>query len=213
MLEKFKQLDLEKQENILRASIRQFAVKGYKDASTNKIVEDARISKGTLFYYFKNKKGLYHYLIDYALNVIEKEYIDHIDYETIDLIERIENNSKIKYQYFQKFPEVNQFLTMVLYSEYSTLSSEHQEKFSQLMKVASEKVNNNKRIETEFFKEGIDPEKASRIIEFSIEGYFSELTKQFNQKPVSNINMDELWEDFDDFLHSLREVFYEENLE
>ena len=74
MIEKFEKLDEEKRQNILRAALNIFAVKGYKDASTNKIVKEAGISKGTLFYYFKNKEGLYHYLIDYSLEVIKRIY-------------------------------------------------------------------------------------------------------------------------------------------
>jgi Transcriptional regulator len=72
LIDKFEKLDEEKRLNILRSALSVFADKGYQDASTNKIVEGADISKGTLFYYFKNKEGLYYYLIDYSLEIIKK---------------------------------------------------------------------------------------------------------------------------------------------
>ena len=208
MIEKFEKLDEEKRQNILRAALNIFAVKGYKDASTNKIVKEAGISKGTLFYYFKNKEGLYHYLIDYSLEVIKKEYIRHIDYTTLDIIKRMENNSKIKYQYFQKYPEVNYFLSTVLYSELEHLPSSYQEKFHDLIQTSLGKMNKQVNIQNDLFKENIDPEKATRIIELSIEGYFSELTNTFKQQQVKDIDFDTLWEEFDEYLGTLREIFY-----
>lgn len=208
MIEKFEKLDEEKRQNILRAALNIFAVKGYKDASTNKIVKEAGISKGTLFYYFKNKEGLYHYLIDYSLEVIKKEYIRHIDYTTLDIIKRMENNSKIKYQYFQKYPEVNYFLSTVLYSELEHLPTSYQEKFQDLIQTSLGKMSKQEKTQENLFKEHINPEKAARIIELSIEGYFAELAETFKKNQVKAINFDTLWEEFDEYLDTLREIFY-----
>lgn len=208
MIEKFEKLDEEKRQNILRAALNIFAVKGYKDASTNKIVKEAGISKGTLFYYFKNKEGLYHYLIDYSLEVIKKEYIHHIDYTTLDIIKRMENNSKIKYQYVQKYPEVNYFLSTVLYSELEHLPTRYQEKFQDLIQTSLRKMSKQEKIQEDLFKEHINPQKAARIIELSIEGYFAELAETFKQKQGKAIDFDTLWEEFDEYLDTLREIFY-----
>lgn len=46
-------------EKILEAAIIEFAEKGYEAASTNKIKERAKVAKGLLFHYFKNKEKLY----------------------------------------------------------------------------------------------------------------------------------------------------------
>lgn len=213
MNDAFKKLDNEKQENIMRPALKIFADKGYEDASTNKIVEAAEISKGTLFYYFKNKKNLYYYLIDYALKIIKKEYMDYIDNTTTDFIERMSNNSKIKYQYFQKHPEVNAFLATVLYSELSTLSEEYQEKFRSFIDYSKNKINDNQAIQEDLFKEEHNPKDASRIIKLSINGYFEELTAKFKQHPLKEVDLDKLWDDFDEFLETLREVFYKNNEE
>lgn len=63
----FFNLPREKQEQILTASLREFAERGYDSASTNKIVEEAGISKGVLFKYFDNKESLFLYLADSVL--------------------------------------------------------------------------------------------------------------------------------------------------
>lgn len=207
-MNRFENLDSNKREEILRAALSIFANKGYKDASTNKIVEEAGISKGALFNYFTSKEGLYYYLIDYSLEIIKREYIDQIDSTTIDFIQRMENNSKTKYRYLQKHPEVNQFLSTVLYSELKQLTENYQEKFHLLIQKSTDKINQSEKIDEHLFKKDINPEKAAQIIELSIEGYLNKLVDLFKQQPINGIDLDNLWDGFDNHLETLREMFY-----
>jgi AcrR family transcriptional regulator len=46
-------------EGILQAAVRLFARKGYEATSTREIVEAAGVTKPMIYYYFKNKEGLY----------------------------------------------------------------------------------------------------------------------------------------------------------
>ncbi|MCO8194112.1 TetR/AcrR family transcriptional regulator [Anaerofustis sp. NSJ-163] len=54
--EKFYELEKEKQDKIINAAIEVFAKNDYKNVVTEEITYKAEISKGLLFYYFKNKK-------------------------------------------------------------------------------------------------------------------------------------------------------------
>lgn len=58
---------MEKQARIINAAMKEFVKSGYDKASTNKIVKEANISKGSLFNYFHSKKELYLYLIEYGV--------------------------------------------------------------------------------------------------------------------------------------------------
>ena len=51
---------------ILKAALRRFAHCGYAAASVQQIVDDAKVSKPTLYYYFKDKVGLFQALVDEA---------------------------------------------------------------------------------------------------------------------------------------------------
>lgn len=53
-------------EHILRAALRSFAECGYAAASVQRIVDDAKVSKPSLYYYFKDKAALFEALIDRA---------------------------------------------------------------------------------------------------------------------------------------------------
>lgn len=58
--------DASARERLLRSALKQFADRGYAGASVQEIVDDAQVTKPTLYYYFGNKAGLYHALIDLA---------------------------------------------------------------------------------------------------------------------------------------------------
>lgn len=53
---------------ILRSALRIFAHRGYAGASIQDIVDDAKVTKPTLYYYFKNKAGLYKALVDHSMD-------------------------------------------------------------------------------------------------------------------------------------------------
>ena len=50
----------------MKAALRRFAYCGYAGASVQEIVDEAKVTKPTLYYYFKSKSGLYQALVDWA---------------------------------------------------------------------------------------------------------------------------------------------------
>jgi len=85
MFSKFHSSDLEKQDRILNAALKEFAEKGYKNASTNQIVKDAGISKGLLFHYFNNKKDLYLFLYDHFIEIFVEQIKERVDWDEKDI--------------------------------------------------------------------------------------------------------------------------------
>ena len=68
---KFTQLADSKQKSIIDASVNEFAYNGFRNASVNKIVEKAGISKGSLFNYFKSKNLLFDHIYAIALREVK----------------------------------------------------------------------------------------------------------------------------------------------
>lgn len=64
--DKFLELPKEKQLKIINAGFEYFGRYGYKGANTEDIANKAGISKGALFYYFKNKESFYLYLHEFC---------------------------------------------------------------------------------------------------------------------------------------------------
>src|SRR5690554_596396 len=112
----FNKLKEEKKELIINAAIKEFVQNGFDRASTNEIVKEANISKGSLFNYFNSKIELYVYLIEYGIQIIEKLY-EHIDLNETDLFKRLENIGLQKLYIFRKFPRVFDFLASFIQEE------------------------------------------------------------------------------------------------
>lgn len=56
---RFRRLSQAKRERIMEAAAREFAAHGFYDASLNKILQQAAISKGAAYYYFDDKADLF----------------------------------------------------------------------------------------------------------------------------------------------------------
>jgi len=60
---RFSTLPQPQQQVILSAARNEFAARGFHDASLNKVIETAGISKGSMYYYFDGKEDLYAHVV------------------------------------------------------------------------------------------------------------------------------------------------------
>ncbi len=60
---RFAKLPPEQQQAIVRAARDEFAGRGFHEASLNRVIEAAGISKGSMYYYFDGKEDLYVYIV------------------------------------------------------------------------------------------------------------------------------------------------------
>jgi TetR/AcrR family transcriptional regulator len=62
--------DLNARERLMQAAAELFSRKGYAATSVREIVAAAGVSKPVLYYYFKNKEGIYHEIIRFGLGKV-----------------------------------------------------------------------------------------------------------------------------------------------
>ena len=60
---RFAKLPPAQQQAILAAALEEFAAHGFHDASLNRVIEAAGISKGSMYYYFDGKEDLYAHVV------------------------------------------------------------------------------------------------------------------------------------------------------
>ncbi|PKR77639.1 TetR/AcrR family transcriptional regulator [Halalkalibacillus sediminis] len=202
----FKNLDQEKQQRILDAALKEFAEQGYEQASTNRMVKDAGIGKGMLFYYFKNKKELFHYLVDYSLDITIHHYLEQIDTEEKDFIERLKQTSAIKMKTFLENPNVFNFMGTILLSKPDELPKNYHEKFEELQRIGFEKIYGD--IDKSLFREDIDVDKAFQLIQWSMDGYQNEKKTQLQGQKMSEIDFEYYIEEFNEYLDLMKRTFY-----
>lgn len=70
---KFFDLKKEKQDRMINAALKVFALNGYLHAGTDEIVREAGISKGLLFHYFESKLGVYSFVYEYSARYMTLE--------------------------------------------------------------------------------------------------------------------------------------------
>ena len=56
---RFAKLPAHQRQAIVQAALDEFATHGFHDASLNRVIEAAGISKGSMYYYFDGKEDLY----------------------------------------------------------------------------------------------------------------------------------------------------------
>jgi len=61
---RFNNLSASRQEEILRAAADEFAAYDFENASFNRIIDQAGISKGAMYYYFADKEDVYRTVLD-----------------------------------------------------------------------------------------------------------------------------------------------------
>ncbi|MFQ6733929.1 TetR/AcrR family transcriptional regulator [Virgibacillus tibetensis] len=191
---------------MLNAALQEFAENGYEQASTNQIVKHAGIGKGMLFYYFKSKKELYQYLIDYAINIMTKEFLSLIDVSEPDFIDRLRQIASVKLKFFNENPSVTNFIGSVYLADEVKLPVHLQKQLTDLQSYGYSMLYEN--IDPTLFRDDINVDKAFRLIRWSIEGYQNELTNEFKGKQIASVDLDPYWEEFYEYLDVLKTSFY-----
>ena len=106
----FIELDSVKKERIMDAALKEFAEYGYENGSTNRIVKNCGVSKGSLFKYFENKEDLYFYMIDTVSAQMGEEIQIDINGLSKDLYERVIDYSVAEISWYIEIPVKGRFL-------------------------------------------------------------------------------------------------------
>lgn len=177
--EKFFDLKSEKQDRMINAALKVFAVNGYKHASTDEIVKEAGISKGLLFHYFVSKIGLYSFLLDYSVKYMNFEYSRTIT-DADDYFEYLEKLEMAKLNVLKTYPYMNEFIAFALKDEVKDLDNSGKEAlvtYTELMERYKSKAGTPK------LKSGIDQDILENMINYTIKGLSDSCMNGKNFKP------------------------------
>lgn len=197
-MEKFFNLDQDKQDTIINAALYTFGKNNYKKAFISDIAEKAGISKALIFHYFGTKKGLYLFLHTFCKEVISKKVSNSLENET-DFFKKILLAQKIKMDITRKYPYIYIFLKSV-YFETDPVAGELEKSkkmqagFSSLLK------------KTDFskFKERIEPEKVVKLLGWFSDGFANDIAQR------EDFNIDDICDEFNTYLELLRRNLYKE---
>ena len=204
----FHSLEPEKKERIINAALDEIAQKGFKKASTNAIVENAGISKGTLFYYFGSKEELFDFLCDYTIELAKREYISKFtdQKKNRDFIERCRALTELKKDVVSNHPKIIKFYESFFIPDNAEYFSKYSDTIQEIYNTVRCGLYDN--IDYSLFREDIDPEKTLVYIRWLTDRYEKELTDKLTEVGITDKSAEEAFSDYYAFLADLKTAFY-----
>lgn len=191
----------------MNAAMKEFAQKGFKNASTDTIVKEAAISKGALFHYFHNKKELFLFLYDYTMDTIIKEVTIKFNKNEKDIFARRLQGALLKIDLLKKHPEMYDFVAAAYTEDAVEVKSELNSRNKGLIAIGQSILNEG--IDTSKFKEGVDVKKAIDIITWTIEGLTNREMERVKNFSLYEQNFNEVLKELDIYLEMLKKSFYQ----
>ncbi len=94
---------------LMDAALNEFGSHSYREASLNRIIRKAQISKGSFYFHFKNKKSLYLYMFETVAKIkiafFEKNSDMDRDFADSDIFELIKLQSRLGIKFSAKYPK------------------------------------------------------------------------------------------------------------
>jgi len=204
---KFLNLDVDRRNAIINAALKEFASKGYDDASTNVIAKESGISKALMFHYVSNKKDFFLFLYDYCLEIIKEEYFELVDYNEKDILERLRQTYLLKIKVLRKHPWIFDFTKVAVFTESSAVKEELDERRKNTEMASYEKFYGD--IDMSKFRDGLDIEKCKQLIFWSVGGYANQLLEVMRNTEPVEFDYEKIGIEFDGYLDELRKSFYQ----
>ncbi|MDQ0974349.1 TetR/AcrR family transcriptional regulator [Neobacillus niacini] len=206
MFSKFLSLDSEKQDRIINAAIKEFAQKGYDNASTNEMVKEAGISKGLLFHYFKNKKQLFFFLFDYCYNLVADEFYKKVDLTERDFFKRIRQAVLIKMDLQQQYPDILTFIQEAFMQDSPEIKDEFDKKKLELNAINIGIIYDG--IDLSKFRDDVDVQKILKVISWTFEKMSDEELHKAKMVPSHKIDYDRVFLEAEEYFELFIKCFY-----
>lgn len=171
MNQKFFDLKKEKQDRMINASLKVFAMQGYRHASTDEIVREAAISKGLLFHYFESKLGVYEFIYDYSVRYLILEMRTCVNEKETDLFELMKQVETARMHAMKGYPYMQQFLNRSMSENVSEALLAIEDKRNLLLD-AYDKI--YAKVNVSVFPSGVDGLKLQKMLDFTIKGLMTE---------------------------------------
>lgn len=168
---KFFDLKKEKQDRMINAALKVFALKGYKHASTDDIVREAAISKGLLFHYFDSKLGLYSFIYDYSVRYMSLEMKSTVQKSETDMFELLKQQEQAKIQALRGYPYMQQFLNRCMAEDVSEALLAIEDKRNALVELYDAVFS---QADLSKLPKGVDGAKVWKMLDYTIKGLMTQ---------------------------------------
>lgn len=159
-----------------------------------------------LFYYFNSKEQLFHHLVEHGIEYMTREYLNRLGEHETDFIEKYRQAAKVKMRVYVSRPHLLTFLSSLYLSNEVELPRELTARLTEITEESYARIFSN--IDISLFREDLDPDRVIKLIKWSLDGYAEEITDHLRGKNLSEVDMAPFWEEFDEYLATLKTAFY-----
>ena len=206
MNQKFFNLPQERQDLIRNSAMVEFGEGSFKKTSADSIAKRAGVSKALLFHYFKDKRELYLYLFQYAIDECMNIFNQHIlkvsYYGETDFFRTLEIGHKVKMDMVRRHPGLFRFVMRAYYEQDGLLSPKLRKKLSDVLEKTT--VDFLSRMDLYKFKDSVEPRQVVRLLTLASEGMLAE-TGAYTAEEI-----DRLFAEYKKYADMLRQHFYKE---
>ena len=206
MNQKFFNLPRERQDLIRNSAMVEFGEGSFKKTSADSIAKRAGVSKSLLFHYFKDKRELYLYLFQYAMDesmeLFNKHILKSTYFHETDFFRTLEIGQQVKMDMVRRHPGLFRFVMRAYYERDSVLTPKLRKKLDDVL----EKTTNDflSRMDLHKFKDGVDPKVLVRLLTLAAEGMLAE-TGAYTPEEINK-----LFGEYKKYADMLRQHLYKE---
>lgn len=190
---------------ILEAALTEFAARGYKKASTNTIVREAKVSKGLLFHYFISKKDLYIYLVKSAIDTNVSELFEGVNFADRDVLNRLHKAALVKINTTLTHIEFTKLLEGLQRVEDEDILKELSAYQLKAVEESYAKLFGN--IDYYLFGDSINVDRSLNVVRWTIQ-HLEQNWRNQQKDPTKKESYDELLMFLDQYLGLFRDAFY-----
>lgn len=194
---KFFDLNKEKQDRMINAALKIFALHGYRHASTDDIVKEAGVSKGLLFHYFENKIGVYNFIYDYSVRYVSLEMKSAVNSKEKNLFEIIRQMEMAKMFAMRGYPYMLQFLNESMHEDVSEALLTIESKRNELNLLYDSLL---ARADLSLLPPSVDSNKIVNMLDFTIKGL---MTAHFRD---SSFQPEMLYEEIKEYIDFVEKI-------
>lgn len=199
MNEKFYSLPEEKRNRIINAGFKVFAKNSYKKSPVGEIAEEAGISKSLLFFYFKNKKELYLFLLKTAEEETRNALMETNVYSGDDIFDIMYNGLLVKANMMRKYPDMGNFSIKAYYEKDPDVAKEVRKIIEPYTEMDTNSIlpilDKNK------FKDGLDLNMMYQDMYLASEGYL------WRMQQLDNLDVDKMVSDYKKIIEFWRGLY------
>lgn len=199
-------LNIERRDAILNSALKEFALRGFDDASTNVIAKEAGISKALMFHYVSNKQELFLVVYDFFSDLIKKDYFELMNYDEKDIFNRLRQSYILQIKLMEKYPWILEFSKLSSVTQSSEINKEikkrKQEEYANCYPQLFDDIDISR------FRKDLDIDKCKQIIFWSNIGFTNQLLDEIRNTPNISQNSKLIINKLDNYFDEFKKIFY-----